>query len=125
SPARDTSRSAGMKRLLTAAVGIPILFVAIKKGPIWVCFALVALAAALATREACALLARPGRRPLTAMAMAGSVIVSVPFLIGQRAPIPPAILFTVPLLGVLGGGLLDAFVSRRYPQGLVGTSLET
>jgi len=53
------------------------------------------------------------------------VIVSVPFLIGPRAPIPPAILFTVPLIGVLGGVLLGAVVSRRTPQEMVETSVAT
>src|SRR5262245_31999320 len=75
--ARGASAGAGssiIKRLLTAAVAIPILYVSIKSGPVWVTFALVGVCAALAAREACALLTTPQRRPLSAVAMAGSML---------------------------------------------------
>lgn len=114
-----------MSRLLTAAVGIPILFLVIKKGPLWACFALVAVCGALATREACVLLETPIRRPLKALAMAGSVAVSAPFLLRSSTEVAPGILFTLPLVATLGAVLLGAVSLRASPAEMVETSLAT
>src|SRR5437867_6916930 len=113
-----------MKRLLTAAVGIPILFVVIKKGPVWVLFALVAACAVLATREACLLLERPARRPLTWLAMAASVAVGAPFA-SAAFSVPPSILFTLPIVLSLGAILLAACLARETTQEVVEASLAT
>lgn len=114
-----------MKRLMTAAVGIPILFLAIKMGPLWLCFALVAVAGAFATREACILLERPNRRPLKALAMAGSVFVASPFLIARVWVLPASVLFTVPAVVVLGAVLLSAAVLRTTTAEMVESTIAT
>ena len=79
-PARPSASKIG-QRLLTAAVGIPILYAVIKMGPVWLCFALVSVCAALAAREACILLETPERKPLRIPAMLGAILLGVPFLL--------------------------------------------
>lgn len=119
--AKGASTGAGTsigKRLLTAAVGIPILYFSIKSGPVWLTFAIVGVCAALAAWEACGLLTTPQRRPLTLFAMAGSVLVSVPFLV-------PAVPFALPLVLVLAVTLLGAAALRRELSEQVEASLAT
>ena len=116
-PAGSAGAALG-KRLLTAAVGIPVLYVSIKAGPAWLVFAIVAVCAALAAWEACALLARPDRRPLTLLAMTGSILVSVPFL-------APGVPFALPFVVVLAFTLLGASALRRNLNEQVEASLAT
>lgn len=131
---------AWVKRLLTAAVGIPVLFLTIKQGPVWICFVLVSACAALAAREACRLLTTPARRPVTWLAMAGSVIVAFPFLgPGGAVALPfsgleltPALMLiclmgTALLVSALGGQDLpravDAAIATTFVIVFVGLPL--
>ena len=106
------------KRLLTAAIGIPILWLAIKKGPVWVCFGLVEACAALAAREACVLLRTGTRRPLAPLAMLGSVAVAIPFLF-------PRVPFALPIVAVLGAVLLASILFRDTIEEQVEASIGT
>jgi len=117
SPARPGGASIG-KRLLTAAVGIPILYFSIKAGPVWLTFVLVGACAALASWEACGLLTTPQRRPMTAIAMAGSVLLPAPFLV-------PSIPLALPLVVVLALTLAGSAVYRRELPEQVEASLAT
>jgi phosphatidate cytidylyltransferase len=123
-PGSGVPPQAWVKRLLTAAVGIPVLFLVIKQGPVWICFALVSTCAALAAREACLLLATTGRRPSTGLAMAGSVLVAAPFL-GERGTlvlpfsnleITPALI----LIGLVGAALFVSAIGRDLPRAVEG-----
>jgi CDP-diglyceride synthetase len=97
------------KRLLTAAVGIPILYFSIKSGPVWLTFVLVGACAALASWELCGLLTTPQRRPMTAIAMAGSVLLPAPFLV-------PAIPLALPLVLILALTFAGSAALRREPE---------
>ena len=122
-----------MKRLLTAAVGIPVLLAVIKIGPAWLWFVVVALCAALATREACALLRRPGRRPLTALAMTASVLLASPLLLARTLAVEPergagagaAILFGLPLMLALVATVLASALTRDSMEEMVDTAMTT
>ena len=119
--ARAVSAGSGssiLKRLLTAAVGIPILYFSIKECPVWVTFGLVGACAALASWEACGLLRTPLRRPLSPIAMAGSVLLPVPFLV-------PRIPLALPLVAVLAVTLIGASLFRRELSEQVEASLAT
>jgi len=116
SPARPGA-SIG-KRLLTAAVGIPILYFSIKAGPVWLTFVLVGACAALASWEACGLLTTPQRRPMSAIAMAGSVLLPAPFLV-------PSIPLALPLVVVLALTLAGSAAFRRELPEQVEASLAT
>jgi phosphatidate cytidylyltransferase len=107
-----------VKRLLTAAVGIPILYFSIKAGPVWLTFVLVGACAALAAWEACGLLTTAQRRPLTLLAMMGSVVLPLPLLV-------PQIPFALPLVVVLAVTLLGAAAVRRELPEQVEASLAT
>lgn len=116
-PRSSVPAQAWVKRLLTAAVGIPVLYVAIKKGPLWICFVLVSVCAVLAAREACALLTTTARRPLVGLAMAGCVMIALPFLGSKGAlPLPLTGLEITPaliLVCLTGTVLLGAVLSRE------------
>lgn len=102
------------KRLLTAAVGIPVLYLVVKKGPVWFCFALVAVCSALAAREACLLLQTGTRRPLKPLAMLGSVAVAVPFIYPSLPFVDPGASFAhaFALMVVLAAVLLGSALTR-------------
>lgn len=121
-----------IRRLLTAAVGIPVVFLAIKACPAYVTFGLVSVCAALATREACTLIAREGRRPLTGLAMLGAVVVGAPFLLlptpsadGAAFNAPAVAVFPIVLAGVLAAVLLAAALVRRDPRDATDAAIGT
>jgi phosphatidate cytidylyltransferase len=116
--ASTVARTSIVKRLLTAAVGIPILYFSIKSGPVWLTFALVGGCAALAAWEACGLLTTPQRRPLTPIAMAGSVLLPAPFLV-------PGLPLALPLLLVLAATLVASTALRHELVEQVEASLAT
>jgi len=113
-----SARTSLVKRLLTAAVGIPILFFSIKAGPVWLTFVLVGACAALAAWEACGLLTTPQRRPLVPIAAAGSALLPAPFL-------APWIPLALPLVIVLAVTLLGSAMRRRELAEQVEASLAT
>ena len=121
-----------VQRISTAAVGIPILYLLIKKGPPWGFFALASVCAGLAAKEACALLRGPGRSPLDGLAIAGAVATGLPFLLagspawtGFLPPSASALLLPLILILVLAAILLAAVRARDTLREVVEASMGT
>lgn len=119
-----------MTRVVTAAVLLPILWLAIKRGPAWTFHLLVLVAMVLAAWECYGLLESRGSRPLKRFGIVACVAVSASFAIGSPvlAPCLPLVLATMgAMLGAMRHGrdpdsMLDTAASTVFPVLFVGLS---
>lgn len=109
-----------MTRVLTAAVLLPVLWLAIKRAPAGVFYAVVSLVMVLAAWECYALLAARGSRPLRLVGIAGCLAVTLSFAVGSPSGAP-----TLPLAGVTIAATLGAMWRRDEPAAMLDAASST
>jgi phosphatidate cytidylyltransferase len=120
-----------MRRILTAAILVPVLWCVIKLAPPWAFFLLVAVSTALCAWECYALLERRGARPFRALGTAACIAVTWSFFGAWRSfdgsvPIVGVtILATVAAMALRDEvtEMLDASWSTVFPVVFVGLTL--
>jgi phosphatidate cytidylyltransferase len=109
-----------MKRVLTAAVLMVVLWVVIKETSPLAFFALMALGVGLAAWECYRLLEHRGDRPFKLLGVAASVALAWTFL--EAEPAFPA---TVPLVAVTAAALVAAMGRRDGPESMLRAASST
>jgi phosphatidate cytidylyltransferase len=109
-----------MRRILTAAVLLPLFWLLVKQAPPWVFYAVAASALARAVWECLVLLERTPARPFKLLGVAGSLAVLVSFL--KLGPSFPAIL---PVFVVLVVAMCSSLWIREEPAAMLGAALGT
>ncbi len=109
-----------MKRVLTAAVLMAVLWVVIKKTTPAAFFALMAIGIALAAWECYRLLESRGDRPFRLLGVAASVVLAWSFL-GARPLVPAAI----PLLAATALAVIAAMARRDTPDAMLRAASST
>lgn len=109
-----------MTRVLTAAVLLPVLWLAIKRAPPWVFVAVVAVAMLLAAWECYALLSARGVRPMRVVGSLGCLAVTLSFSGGASAVAP-----ALPLALVTMAATVGAMWRRDEPAAMLETASAT
>jgi phosphatidate cytidylyltransferase len=109
-----------MRRILTAAVLLPLFWLLVKRAPPWAFYAVAAIALARAVWECLALLEHTPARPYKGLALAGSLAVLAAFL--DVGPSFPAVL---PVFLVVVVALCASMWFREEPARMLGAALGT
>ena len=109
-----------MRRILTAAILLPLFWLLVKRAPPWAFYAVAAVAVARAVWECLVLLDHTPARPFKLLGLAGSLAVLVSFL--ELGPSFPAIL---PVFLVVVVALCASLWIRQEPAAMLGSALGT
>jgi len=103
-----------MRRILTAAVIVPILWAIVKLAPAWAFAAAFALGIACGVHEAFRMLERSGRRPFTLLGGLATLALAWSF-----SGVPPGLSPLAPLLALVVVAWLAALARREDPTAML------
>jgi phosphatidate cytidylyltransferase len=102
-----------MRRILTAAVLVPVLLAVIKLAPPWAFNAVFAVGIALGALEAYRMLQQDGRRPFVILGVLATLAIAWSF-----GGLPPQVPARFPLVGLVGLTWLAALALRPDPRAM-------
>jgi phosphatidate cytidylyltransferase len=109
-----------MRRILTAAVLVPVLWGVIKLTPPWALLLLIAVGTAIAAWECYGLLELRGARPFKVLGILGCLAITWSFFEAGESFHP-----TLPLLAVTVGALVASMAWRIDPGAMLDASMST
>lgn len=109
-----------MRRILTAAVLVPLLWAVIKFAPAWAFDGIFAVGIGIGTLEVYRMLGRSGRRPLAILGVVGAVVLAWSF-----GELPPDLSRIGVLAAIVVATWIAAIVARPDPEAMYAAVVDT